>query len=88
MKSHVYTEKEYKQGQKESVTRFSDYEYCLMGWDEKRQSYVVVYNVIGSNYTCREGRICNVPKRYYFDSLGNATNHYNRLCKYRPLLVA
>lgn len=50
MKSQVYTEKEYKQLEKESESRFSDHEYCLMGWDEKRQAYTVVYNVVGVLY--------------------------------------
>lgn len=88
MKSQVYTEKEYKQWQKESELRFSDYEYCLMGWNEKRQAYEVVYNVVGVLYIVRNGRICSVPKRYYFDNLEDAARHYNRLCKYRPLFVA
>ena len=86
MKSQVYTEKEYKQLEKESESRFS--EYCLMGWDEKRQAYTVVYNVVGVLYIVRRGRICSVPKRYYFHNLENAACHYNRLCKYRPLFVA
>lgn len=88
MKSQVYTEKEYKQLGKESESMFSDHEYCLMGWDEKRQAYTVVYNVVGVLYIVRRGRICSVPKRYYFDNLENAACHYNRLCKYRPLFVA
>jgi hypothetical protein len=88
MKSQVYTEKEYKQLEKESESRFSDHEYCLMGWDEKRQVYTVVYNVAGANYTCRNGHIYSVPKRYYFDNLEDAARNYNRLCKYRPLFVA
>lgn len=37
MKSQVYTEKEYKQLEKESESRFSDHEYCLMGWDGMRK---------------------------------------------------
>jgi predicted HD phosphohydrolase len=82
------TEREYKQGQKETETRFSDYEYSLMGWNENRKSYVVVYNVIGVLHIVRNGHICSVPKRYYFDNLEDAVRHYNRLCKYRPLFVA
>lgn len=62
MKSQVYTEKEYKQLEKD--------------------------NVVGVLYIVRRGRICSVPKRYYFDNLENAAHHYNRLCKYRPLFVA
>ena len=88
MKSQVYTETEYKQWQKESELRFSDYEYCLMGWNERRQAYEVVYNVVGVLYVVRNGRICSVPKRCYFDNLEDAARHYNRLCKYRPLFVA
>lgn len=88
MESQAYTEKEYRQLEKESESRFSDHEYRLMGWDEKRQAYTVVYNVVGVLYTVRRGRICGVPKRYCLDNLENAARHYNRLCKYRPLFVA